>query len=48
MSADLKDFFLSTHMKDKEYMKLHLDFIPEDIIEQYDLLAIAVDGYVFI
>ena len=47
-SVDLRDFFLSSTMKEPEYMKLHLKYIPQDIIEKYNLLELAVDGYVYI
>ena len=48
MSADLKDFFLASPMLKPEYMKMALKHIPDDIIQQYNLLKIAVNGYVYI
>ena len=48
MSADLKDFFLASPMSRPEYMKMALKYIPQDIIERYNLLELAVDGYVYI
>ena len=35
-------------MKEPEYMRLHLDYIPEDIVKRYKLEELAVDGYVYI
>ena len=31
-----------------EYMKVKLDIIPQEIIDQYDLIRIAWDGWVYI
>ena len=47
-SVDLKDFFLSSIMKDPEFMKLHISFIPDDIMKRYNLAEKAVDGFVYI
>ena len=41
---DIKAFFLSSYMKEPEYMKINLKDIPDDIIQQYKLLDI-VDKY---
>ena len=46
MTMDLKNFFLYTPLERKEYMKIPLRIIPQTIIDHYNLLAIAVDGYV--
>jgi hypothetical protein len=47
-SVDLKDFFLSSLMDEPEYMKLHISFIPEDIVEKYNIRELLVDGFVYI
>ena len=39
--ADIKDFYLNTDMDRYEYMRLKKDIIPQEIIEQYDLLDIV-------
>ena len=46
-TADIKNFYLGTPLAEYEYMKLRLDIIPDEIIEQYDLLNISVDGWVY-
>jgi hypothetical protein len=46
MTMDLKNFFLYTPLQRKEYMKIPLRMIPQAIIDHYNLMAIAVDGYV--
>ena len=38
MMADIKNFYLNTPMKRKEYMKIPLDLIPPEIIEEYHLV----------
>ena len=49
LSADLKDYFLATPMNRSEYMKIAIKRIPEDIIEQYNLLKkVDAAGYVCI
>ena len=46
-TADIKNFYLGTPLAEYEYMKLRLAIIPDEIIEQYNLLHIAVDGWVY-
>jgi hypothetical protein len=46
--ADIKDFYLNTEMKRYEYMRLAISLIPQEIIEQYNLMDLVVDGYVYI
>ena len=46
-TMDIKDFFLSSTMPKKEYMKMHLTEIPEDIINRYNMRDIQdKNGYV--
>ena len=47
-SADLKDFFLASPMDKPEYAKVHIKYIPQDIIEQYNLLDIIHNDYAYI
>ena len=37
ITADIKDFFLSSQIPDVEYMKMNLDEIPQDIISKYNM-----------
>ena len=49
MSADLKDFYLSTkEMKRPEYARVSLKQIPKAIIDQYDITSIQTNGFVYI
>ena len=36
----IKDFFLSSTMGQPEYMKLHIDKIPDNIIDKYNLQSL--------
>lgn len=48
MAIDLSNFYLNTPLKRPEYIKLKLENFPEDVIEEYGLLAKATsDGYVY-
>ena len=47
--SDLKDFYLGTPLARYEYMRLHISTIPQEIIDQYNLLDIVTpDGWVYI
>ena len=46
-TADIKNFYLSTLLAEFEYMKLKLDIIPDKITQQYKLLDITVDGWIY-
>ena len=49
MSIDIKNFYLATPMKRYEYLKLKLCNIPEEIIKEYRLRAIATpDASVYV
>ena len=42
--ADVSNFYLNNDLQDPEYMKLHLDVIPQEIINKYSLHDL-VDKY---
>ena len=48
MCIDLKDFYLRTPMNWYEYMWINMANIPQDIINQYGLIAKAVNGKVLV
>ena len=41
MCADISNFYINNPMNRYEYMKLQLDIIPEEIIQQYNLKNLA-------
>jgi hypothetical protein len=48
MCLDVKNFYLRTPMKSFEYMRIPVKLIPQEIIEQYNLLPLVSDGHVYI
>ena len=48
MTLDIKNFYLNTPMKRKEYMRMELKNFPEDVIQQYKLREMAVGGKVYV
>ena len=47
-TMDISNFYLGTPMERPEYMRMPLSIMPQEIIEQYNLLDIAKDGWVYI
>ena len=47
-TMDISNFYLGTPMKRPEFMKMPLSIMPQEIIEKYNLLDIAKDGWVYI
>jgi hypothetical protein len=49
LSADLKDHFLASPMKQPEYMKIKYKYFPADIRKKYELWKfVTADGYIYI
>jgi hypothetical protein len=48
MMMDIKNYYLGTAPPRFEYMKMQLSRFPHDIIQKYNLNALAVDGWVHI
>jgi hypothetical protein len=48
MMMEIKNFYLGTPLPRFEYMKMLLSRFPEEIIQKYNLKALAVDGWVYI
>jgi hypothetical protein len=46
MMMDIKNYYLGTPLPWFEYMKMLLSRFPEEIIQKYNLNALAVDGWV--
>jgi hypothetical protein len=45
---DIKNYYLGTPLPRFEYMKMLLSSFPEEIVDKYNLSALAVDGWVHI
>jgi hypothetical protein len=48
MMMDIKNYYLGTPLPQFEYMKMLLSRFPEEIVQRYNLNALAVDGWVYI
>jgi hypothetical protein len=48
MMMDIKNYYLGTPLPHFQYMKMLLARFPEDIVDKYNLGALAVDGWVYI
>ena len=47
MTIDIKDFYLNTPMQRYKYMRLKMEELPEDFVEEYKLQEkVTKDGYV--
>jgi hypothetical protein len=46
MMMDIKNYYISTPLPCFEYMKMLLSRFPKEIIQRYNLNALAVDGWV--
>ena len=47
---DIKDYYYGTPMtvEEYEYVRMSLDIIPEEILTQYEIRKIAVNGWVYL
>jgi hypothetical protein len=45
---DIKNYYIGTPLPRFEYMKMLLSRFPEEMIQKYNLSALAVDGWVYI
>ena len=48
ITLDIKNYYYNTPMEVYEYMRLQLDVIPKEVVAQYDLHKLAVDGWVYL
>ena len=48
LTFDLKNFYLKTPLPTARYMRMQLDILPEEIIDKYNLRAIAHKGWIYI
>jgi hypothetical protein len=48
MMMDIKKYYLGTPLPRFEYMKMLLSRFPEEIIQKYNINALAINGWVYI
>ena len=47
MCLDIKNYYLTTKLKYFEYMKMPISLFPSLIVKQYNLMELAVNGWVY-
>jgi len=48
MTMDISNMYLNTPLKDFQYMRFHIDLIPEEVIEEYNLWdRVVKDGWLY-
>jgi len=47
LTFDLKNFYLKTPLPTPRYMRMHIDILPDEIIDKYNLRAIVNNGWVY-
>jgi hypothetical protein len=48
LMIDINNYYLGTPLPRFEYMQMFLSPFPEEIVDKYNLDALAVDGWVYI
>jgi hypothetical protein len=48
MMMDIKKYYVGTPLPRYEYMRMLLSRFPEEIVDKYNLKALAIDGWVYI
>jgi hypothetical protein len=46
--ADVKNFYLNTPMDKPEFMRFPIALIPDEIIQEYNLLTLLHNGYIYV
>ena len=47
-TTDIENFYLNNDLPESEWLKLPLEIIPDDIIQQYNLKKLSDNGWVYI
>ena len=47
MMTDIKNFYAKNLLPDPNYKKIHISIIPQEIIDEYSLLA-NIDNKIFV
>ena len=47
-TMDISNFYLGSPLPRPEFMRLPINIIPEEIMQQYKLAGIAEDGFVYL
>ena len=47
MTIDIGNFYMNTPMDRYKYMRMNINEIPQEVIDEYDLLPKVSDGYIY-
>ena len=47
MTADIKNFYLNTEMERPQYTKIQINLIPQEIMEEYNVIEYVVNGFAY-
>ena len=47
MTMDLAIFYLKTPLDFPEYVQIKIDVIPQEFIDEYDLMCFAHNGWIY-
>ena len=48
-AADIGNFYTNSKLKSSEYMRIHLSLIPQEIIDEYNMMQyVEADGYAYV
>ena len=49
MATDISNFYTQNDLQDYEYMRFHIDMIPQEVIDEYNLMSIVEnDGWCYV
>lgn len=48
MTIEIQNFYLNTNMPIYKYMKVAIELIPQEVIHQYNLMDLVVDGIIYL
>jgi hypothetical protein len=48
MNMDIKNYYLGTPLERYEYVRIPVNMVPEDIMNEYNLHALVHNGYVYV
>ena len=46
-TADIRNFYLSTEIERPDYMKIKINLIPQEIIDEHNVMEYAVNGFAY-
>jgi len=47
MSIDISNFYIQNDLEDYQWIRFHIDMIPQEIIDEYNLMDVVEDGWCY-